>query len=77
MKRIGWLGGAVLLISSAIAEEPPSAPAKEAEKPKLEVLETISGEQFEKMPKSTITLKDITPKETISLDEAVDMPNDI
>lgn len=59
----------------AWAEEPPVPPTEE-EKPGLQVIDILTEEDL-KQETSPITLKQMTPKETISLDEAVDMPSDI
>lgn len=59
----------------AAAEEPPAPPTEEG-KPDHQVIDVITEEDLEEKT-SPITLKQITPQETISLDEAVDMPSDI
>ena len=66
-----------LLLSAAAglawAEEPPAPPAEEEDR---EVIEILTEEDLRReIPQ--ITLKQMTPKETISLDQAVDMPSDI
>lgn len=73
MKRLWWvpLYAAATL---AWAEEPPAPQAEEEEG--RQVLEVLTEEDL-KQETPPITLKQLTPKETISLDQAVDMPSDI
>ena len=59
----------------AWAEEPPVPQAGEEEEGR-QVIEILTEEGL-KQETPSITLKQLTPKETISLDEAVDMPSDI
>ena len=61
--------------ASAWAEEPPAPQAGEEEEGR-EIIEILTEEDL-KQEIPSITLKQLTPKETISLDEAVDMPSDI
>ncbi len=72
MKRLGWLP---LSAAAALAwaEEPPVPPVEEEGRQVIEVL----TEEDLKPEAPAITLKQLTPKETISLDQAVDMPSDI
>ena len=74
MKRLWWapLYAAATL---AWAEEPP-APQTEEGREDRQILETLTEEDL-KQETPSITLKQLTPKETISLDQAVDMPSDI
>lgn len=58
----------------AWAEEPPAPQAEDEEG--REIIEVLTEEDL-KQEIPSITLKQLTPKETISLDEAVDMPSDI
>lgn len=71
--RLWW---APLYAAAALAwaEEPPVPQAEEGED--RQVIEVLTEEDLgQEAPK--ITLKQLTPKETISLDDAVDMPSDI
>lgn len=74
MKRLWW---ASLYAAAALAwaEEPPAPQAEEDEEGR-QVLEILTEEDL-KQEAPSITLKQLTPKETISLDQAVDMPSDI
>lgn len=72
MKRFWWVS-LYAAATLAWAEEPP-APQAEAED--REVIEVLTEEDL-KQETPQITLKQLTPKETISLDQAVDMPSDI
>ena len=73
MKRLWW---APLYAAAALAwaEEPPAPQAEEEED--RQVLEILTEEDL-KRETPQITLKQLTPKEAISLDQAVDMPSDI
>lgn len=72
MKRL-W--GLFLYATAALAwaEEPPAPQAEEEDRQVIEIL----TEEDLKQEAPQITLKQLTPKETISLDQAVDMPSDI
>ena len=72
MKRLWWVS---LYATAALAwaEEPP---APQAEEEGRQILEVLTEEDL-KQETPQITLKQLTPKETISLDQAVDMPSDI
>lgn len=72
MKRLWWvpLYAAATL---AWAEEPPVPQAEDEDR---EIIEVLTEEDL-KRKTPQITLKQLTPKETISLDQAVDMPSDI
>ena len=70
-----WWTPLCMIAALAWAEEPP-APQAEEEKPDRQVIDVITEEDL-KGETSPITLKQLTPRETISLDEAVDMPSDI
>ena len=72
MKRLWWVS---LYAAAALAwaEEPPAPQAEEEDR---EVIEVLTEEDL-KQKTPQITLKQLTPKETISLDQAVDMPSDI
>lgn len=72
MKRLWWVS---LYAATALAwaEEPP---APQAEEEDHQILEVLTEENL-KPEAPQITLKQLTPKETISLDQAVDMPSDI
>lgn len=72
MKRFWWVS---LCAAAALAwaEEPPAPQAEDEDR---EIIEVLTEEDLKrKIPQ--ITLKQLTPKETISLDQAVDMPSDI
>ncbi|MCY3853233.1 MAG: hypothetical protein OXG03_06655 [Gammaproteobacteria bacterium] len=72
MKRFWWVS-LYAATSLAWAEEPPAPQAEDEER---EVIEVLTEEDLKReIPQ--ITLKQLTPKETISLDQAVDMPSDI
>ncbi len=70
--------GLGFLAVCAHADEEPKAPA-EAPAPETEaqVVEVISGAELKRLQDAPVTLKQLTPKERISLDQAVDLPNDI
>jgi len=70
-----WLMPLFAVAALAWAEEPPAPQAGEDEEDR-EVIEVLTEEDL-KQEIPSITLKQLTPKETISLDEAVDMPRDI
>lgn len=72
MKRLWWVS---LYAAAALAwaEEPP---APQAEEESRQVIEILTEEDL-KREAPPITIKQLTPKETISLDQAVDMPSDI
>ena len=72
MKRFWWVS---LYATAALAwaEEPPAPQAEDEDR---EVIEVLTEEDL-KQKTPQITLKQLTPKETISLDQAVDMPSDI
>lgn len=72
MKRFWWVS---LCAAAALAwaEEPPAPQAEDEDR---EVIEILTEEDL-KQEAPKITLKQLTPKETISLDQAVDMPSDI
>ena len=72
MKRLWWVS---LYAAAALAwaEEPP---APQAEEEGRQVIEILTEEDL-KQEAPPITIKQLTPKETISLDQAVDMPSDI
>lgn len=77
MMRLWW---ASLYAAAALAwAEDPPAPQVEKDEKGRQVLEVLTEENLEnlKQENSPITLKQLTPKETISLDQAVDMPSDI
>ena len=58
----------------AWAEEPAAPQAEEEEGRQVLEIPTEEGPERETPP---ITLRQLTPREAISLDEAVDMPDDI
>ena len=70
--------GLSLLAAGVHAGDEPQAPeaAPEADG-KPQVVEVISGEELKKLQKTPVTLRKLTPKESISLDQAVDLPSDI
>lgn len=72
MKRFWWIS-LYAMAALAWAEEPPEPQAEEEGR---EVIEVLTEEDL-KRETPQITLKQLTPKETISLDQAVDMPSDI
>ena len=72
MKRLWWVPLCATM-ALAWAEEPPAPQAEDEDR---EVLEVLTEEDL-KRETPQITLKQLTPKETISLDQAVDMPSDI
>jgi len=73
MKHAGW--GLALFAGVVLAEEPPTAGAEAKES---SVVEVIRGEELEgRAPPAGAAPKKVTPKEAISVDEAVDMPRDI
>ena len=74
MRRL-WLMPLCAAAALAWAEESPAPGAEEGEGGR-QVLEVLTEEDL-KQETPSITLKQLTPKETISLDEAVDMPSDI
>lgn len=72
MKRFWWVS-LYAVAALAWAEEPPAPQAEEEDRQIIEIL----TEEDLKQKTPQITLKQLTPKETISLDQAVDMPSDI
>ena len=74
MKRL-WLVSLGVAATIAWAEEPP-APAVEEEESGRQIIDVLTEEDL-KQETAPITLKQLTPKETISLDQAVDLPSDI
>lgn len=72
MKWFWWVS---LYAAAALAwaEEPPAPQAEDEDR---EVVEILTEEDL-KQEIPPITIKQLTPKETISLDQAVDMPSDI
>lgn len=72
MKRFWWVS-LYAMAALAWAEEPP---APQAEEEDHQIIEILTEEDL-KQKTPQITLKQLTPKETISLDQAVDMPSDI
>lgn len=72
MKRLWWVS---LYAAAALAwaEEPPAPQTEEEDRQVIEIL----TEEDLKPETPPITIKQLTPKETISLDQAVDMPSDI
>ena len=72
MKRL-WGLFLYAAAASTWAEEPPAPQAEEEDRQVIEIL----TEEDLKHEAPQITLKQLTPKETISLDQAVDMPSDI
>ena len=74
MKRLWWVS-LCAAAGLAWAEEPPAPQTEEGEEGR-QVLEVLTEEDL-KQEIPPITLKQLTPKETISLDQAVDMPSDI
>lgn len=74
MKRLWWIP---FCAAAALAwAEESAVPPGEEETPDLEVVDVLTEEDL-KRDAAPITLKQMMPKETISLDEAVDMPSDI
>ena len=72
MKQLWWVS-LYAMAALAWAEEPPAPQAEEEDRQIIEIL----TEEDLKQKTPQITLKQLTPKETISLDQAVDMPSDI
>lgn len=72
MTRLWWIS---LSMATALAwaEEPPAPQAEDEDR---EVIEVLTEEDL-KQETPQVTLKQLTPEETISLDQAVDMPSDI
>ena len=69
-----WPWWTLLFVAMASAEEPP-APQTEEEEGR-EVIEVLTGDDLKKET-PPLTIRRSIPKSTISLDQAVDMPNDI
>ena len=67
----------ILLCMAAVAAWAEESPAPTAEKQAPAQPTTPPALKDHKTPTPAITLKQLKPKETISLDEAVDMPSDI
>lgn len=72
------LGLSLFAACAHAGDEEPQAPA-EASGPETEaqVIDTISGAELRQLQDAPVTLKQLAPKERISLDEAVDLPDDI
>ena len=72
------LGLSLLAICAHADDEEPKAPA-EAPAPEAgaQVIDVIRGAELKQLQEAPVTLKRLTPKERISLDKAVDLPNDI
>lgn len=74
MKRL-WLAPFCATAMLAWAEEPPVPQIEEESDRQVPDILLTEGDLEPEIP--PITLKQLTPKETISLDQAVDMPSDI
>ena len=69
-----WPIALCLVASAAWAEEP--LPPPQAEDQDRQIIDILTEEDLKQDPPD-ITLKQLAPKETIPLDQAVSMPSDI
>ncbi len=75
MRGAGW---ALLCAASALAwAEEPAEPGAEGEEGRR-IVETLTEDDIKREREAPpVTIRELLPKEKISLDEAVDMPSDI